>query len=376
LLCDAHLLIERRPGRFVYHDLLLAYATELSHRIDGDEQRAETVRRLVEHYLYSLGSASHAFMPFNARKIGEPPPGVAPVDFTGADLPTTLAWIDTEYENILAVSQLLPVHYGRFLWALSSYQQDIRYYLADSMALARRALAEAERGGDPWWPGFIHFILARSYLRLNRNEEARDELEQAIAVGRATGDPVRLAHGLLSLALSHTGLQGVPSPEDAARAYPLAVEAREIYQSMGDDLGRAEVGNTLELIGWHLYYQPGGRDEALALFRQAIEIFRNMSRGHNEASAWLTLGRVLRVDGQGEQAVAAFRQALELYGEHTDMRIEPLVELYLYYGETGQDQAAQASRAEALSLLETARYPDIDRLVRLLDSPAPSAGVR
>jgi len=38
-LVKASLLVEHVPGRYVFHDLLRAYATDLAHRIDTDQQR-------------------------------------------------------------------------------------------------------------------------------------------------------------------------------------------------------------------------------------------------------------------------------------------------------------------------------------------------
>jgi hypothetical protein len=70
--------------------------------------------------------------------------------------------------------------------------------------------------------------------------------------------------------------------------------------------------------------------------------------------------------GDPAGAVSAFEQAPELYGDMQDLRIEPLIGLYTTHLAAGDEKAAARARAEALSLLDTARYPDIDRLRAIL----------
>lgn len=70
--------------------------------------------------------------------------------------------------------------------------------------------------------------------------------------------------------------------------------------------------------------------------------------------------------GDPAGAVSAFEQALTLYGDMRDLRIEPLIGLYATHLAAGNEDAADRARAEALSLLDTARYPDIERLRAIL----------
>jgi DNA-binding SARP family transcriptional activator/tetratricopeptide (TPR) repeat protein len=364
-LRDAHLLIERRAGRFSYHDLLRAYAVELAAGADAENRRREALLRLVEHHLYSAGSASEILYPYRSPdRLGARPPEAAPVEFP--DRAAAFAWMDAEYENVLALTEVCPKHLGRFAWALASYQQDLRFFLDDSIDLARRALEVAGEQDGPWWIGFLHYLIGRALLRLNRRTEARAELERAIEVGRRTGDPLRLAHGLLSVAFCITGVHEVPSRRQAEAAFPYATEARELYSAMAQPMGRVEEANTLHPIGWYHFYQPGGRERALRHFRESVEINRRLSNRHGEASAWLQLARMLQVSGAAGEAVAAFQEALKLYGDVPGLRIEPLIGLYTCHRETGAGAEAERARSEALGLLETARYPDIARIRSIL----------
>jgi len=364
-LRDAHLLVERRAGRFGFHDLLRAYARELTTVEDSAERRQEVRLRLVKHHLYSAGNAGSVLYPYrNPDRLGPAPAGAAAIEF--ADRAAAFAWMDAEYENLLALTEVCPRHLGLFAWALASYQQDLRFFLDDSIDLARRALEVAKQDDDPWWVGFLHYLIGRGHLRLNRRGEARAELERAIEVGRQTGDPLRMAHGLLSVALCITGVHEVPSPRQAEAAFPYATEARELYRAMAQPLGRVEEANTLHPIGWYHYYQPGGRERALRYFRESVEINRRLANPHGAAGSWLQLARMLQVSGSHKEAVEAFEKALELYGDVPGLRIEPLIGLFTCYQEVGALDNAERVRSEALGLLETARYPDIARLRSIL----------
>lgn len=364
-LRDAHLLIERRAGRFCFHDLLKAYAVELSGNIDEEQRRRDALLRLVEHHLYSAGNASTVLSPYRSPdRLGPGPVEAATVEF--ADRAAAFAWMDAEYDNLLALTEVCPKHLGLFAWALASYQQDLRYFLDDSIDLARRALVVAEQEDDPWWIGFLHYLIGRGHLRLNRRAEARADLERAIEVGRRTDDPLRLAHGLLSVALCITGVHEVPSRQQAEAAFPYATEARELYRAMAPPVGRVEEANTLHPIGWYHYYQPGGREEGLRDFRASVEINVRLSNPHGAASSWMQLARMLQVSGRIGEAVTAFENALQLYADVPGLRIEPLIGLYTCHRASGDPDRAERARSEALGLLATARYPDIARLRSIL----------
>ena len=91
-LTRAHLLTQRVPGRFSFHDLLRAYADELTNAHDPPDERRAAVHRLLDHYLHSAHRAGELFRPGRADPIAMAPaqPLVTPenpADFqAGADL--------------------------------------------------------------------------------------------------------------------------------------------------------------------------------------------------------------------------------------------------------------------------------------------------
>src|SRR5262249_10244869 len=56
-LTRASLLAEHTHGRYTFHDLLRAYATDLAHRIDTDQQRRAATPRMLDHYLHTAHTA-------------------------------------------------------------------------------------------------------------------------------------------------------------------------------------------------------------------------------------------------------------------------------------------------------------------------------
>ena len=56
-LTRSRLLIEHLPGRFVLHDLLRAYAMELTHDHDPASERSAALTRLITHYEHTLRAA-------------------------------------------------------------------------------------------------------------------------------------------------------------------------------------------------------------------------------------------------------------------------------------------------------------------------------
>src|SRR5262249_29715466 len=52
-LIQANLLTEPIRGRFTFHDLLRAYASELAAEVDSDDERQAALIRLLDHYTHT-----------------------------------------------------------------------------------------------------------------------------------------------------------------------------------------------------------------------------------------------------------------------------------------------------------------------------------
>ncbi|MFF4243441.1 BTAD domain-containing putative transcriptional regulator [Streptomyces sp. NPDC001822] len=110
-LADHHLLVEHVPGRYTCHELLRAFADDLSSTLDASSTRSETRARMFEHYVYSADAATALIAPHRRTLILPPPrPGVHPQEFQGcAD---AAAWVSAQRHLLPALVRALD-HYPR-----------------------------------------------------------------------------------------------------------------------------------------------------------------------------------------------------------------------------------------------------------------------
>ncbi|HZM80031.1 MAG TPA: NB-ARC domain-containing protein, partial [Candidatus Limnocylindrales bacterium] len=95
-LTRANLLIEHVPGRYTFHDLLRAYATEQAHTTDPDQQRHTATHRLLDHYLHTAHIAGRLLDPHRDPITLTPAqPGVVPEHPT--DSQQALDWFAAEH---------------------------------------------------------------------------------------------------------------------------------------------------------------------------------------------------------------------------------------------------------------------------------------
>lgn len=67
-----HLIIERRAGRFVFHDLLLHHAREAAVVDESGEARAAALARLLDHYTYTAATAMDLLYPHEHHRRPQP----------------------------------------------------------------------------------------------------------------------------------------------------------------------------------------------------------------------------------------------------------------------------------------------------------------
>ncbi|BEL02060.1 BTAD domain-containing putative transcriptional regulator [Actinoplanes sichuanensis] len=359
-LVGAHLLVERRPGRYSYHDLIRSYAVGLA-----EVDRADVLRRLVEYHLHSANAAVHRYAPFKrADRVGPVPADVTPERFTSDR--RALSWLHAEYDNVMALAGLCDEPWGRrylapLAWALAPYQQDTRFALDDSFGLCERALAVT---GELWWSGFLNYMIGRGHLRLDQRAQARPYLVRTIEVGRATDDPQRLGNGLLGMAVVIMGLNNTPTREQTITAYPYAREALEVYRRY--EYGEPDCARALNPLAWYHFHRPGGMPEALRLLGEALAINRKWGHTHGAAGTLAIIGRVRHAGGDPAGAVAPFREAVTLLSDMPELQIEAMIGLYAALRDSGDVAEAERVGAEARVLTGKARYYDAERVRTVL----------
>jgi hypothetical protein len=101
-LARTNLLVEHAPGRYIVHDLLHAYATNLTHRLDTDAQRHASTHQMLDHYLHTAYAADRLIYPRRDQITLTPiHPRVTPENH--ADHEHAMAWFTAEHHVLLAI---------------------------------------------------------------------------------------------------------------------------------------------------------------------------------------------------------------------------------------------------------------------------------
>jgi hypothetical protein len=103
-LVHANLLAEHTPGRYSFHRLLRAYATDLTTTHDPQPDRHAATTRLLHHYLHTTHTAERLL--HRHPEPTEPPlpaavPGTAPEDL--ANHAEAMTWLRVEHPSLLAM---------------------------------------------------------------------------------------------------------------------------------------------------------------------------------------------------------------------------------------------------------------------------------
>jgi DNA-binding SARP family transcriptional activator/tetratricopeptide (TPR) repeat protein len=339
------LLTEPHPGRYVFHDLLRAYAAGQAEAADSLADRRAARTRLFGYYLTAAEAAAKALG--QSFVTGAPDPGAR--DFTGGD--AAMAWLDAERANLTAVA----ADAGGSGWpgctillaaALFRYLDDGGHF-TDAQAVHTAALDAARRAGDrAAQAGELRHCAAD--FRQGRYDQASGKLRQALEIYRGLGD--RFGQGRTLGNLGHVLRRQGSYAESADHHQQALVLARALGDTFGEALALDGLGTTLCLRG---HYQPAAEHhrQAIALCReigesrtegfalenlavalvrqerwqeaagcldQALAMLRQARCRYSEADITNTFGAILAGQGHHQEAAEHHRQALTLYRELGD----------------------------------------------------------
>jgi len=349
----AHLVAEHAPGRFMFHDLLRAYAAEQAAVCDSDAERRAAVHRMLDHYLHTVHAAALLVDPTrHPIELAVAQPGVTPEQL--ADAGQAVAWFEAECQVLLAVTSQaggagFDVHAWQLPWAMARFLDTLARWREWVMA-AQDALAAAERLGDQAALADAHHRLGCALDRVRSAEQAESHLEQAVSLYHELGDRTGEANARISLAAA-CGEQGrnADALSHCRQALALARAARNrAYQALA-----------LNSVGW---YQAmlGDYQQALSHCRQALALHRECGNRHGESNAWDSLGYAHHQMGEHAAAAACYQQALDLrfeLGEHL-ARAKTLISLGDVQDAGGSPAAARDAWQSALDILSALRHPD------------------
>jgi DNA-binding SARP family transcriptional activator/tetratricopeptide (TPR) repeat protein len=356
-LAEAHLLAEHRPGRYLLHDLLRAYAAELSRRHDDANARRHAVHRVLDHYLHSMYAAATQLNLRRGPMALQPPrAGVRPEPVHGHD--TAMSWCSAEHAILLATVELaveagFDRHAVQLASVLSTYLLRSAHW-QEQVATQELALSAARRLGDRSEQARALRGSALAYARAGRLEDADRQHRHALELFVALDDPV-------GQALAHTGLAMVAERRgqlaDSLRYNELALE---VYRTIGNEHWQA---NALNGVGWS-HALLGNHTVALAHCTQALTLLQRLGDREGQAHCWDSLGYAYQGLADYERAFACYRQAIDLCHELGDRywEADSLRNLGSAQNAAGQPATARKSWRKALDILSELDHPDADEL--------------
>jgi DNA-binding SARP family transcriptional activator/tetratricopeptide (TPR) repeat protein len=354
-LTRAHLVNEQIPGRYAFHDLLRAYATEQTATHDPEVDRHAALHRLFDHYLHTAYAADSR-LDTHRDPITLPPvqPGVSPE--TLANHAEAMAWFTIEHQVLLAAigrgsATGFDTHAWQLAWTLAVFL-DWRGHRYDSAATQEAAVDAARRVGDRHGQAVAHRLLAATYLRLGRQDDAITHLGRALELLVDLGDHAGQAR-------THLGMVRVLQQQDGSReALDHAQQALDLNRTAGNRAGQAAALNS---IGW-CYAKLGDYQQALAHCRQALTPHQQVGDRYGEANTWDSLGYAHHHLGQYGEAVACYQQALDIFRglEDRHNQAETLRNLGETQLATGDLDATRDTWQQALEILDELSHPDAD----------------
>ncbi|HKT00243.1 MAG TPA: tetratricopeptide repeat protein, partial [Rugosimonospora sp.] len=367
-LVRVHLVTEHTPGRYTFHDLLRAYATELADREDSRTRRRTALRRALDHYLHTAYAAAVLLYPYRDPITLDPAErGAQPEPLT--DGKQARAWFAAEQQVLAAlIDRATGQGFDRHAWQLAWTLVDFYLWQGDWPAWAasqRAAVGAAVRLGDGHAQAVAHFGLARPYLRMRRYRDARAHLRQARELFRRLGDTAGEAHTFFVLG-SLCERQG--RHQQALRH---AQRCLALFEAAGHPVGQAIALNN---VGWY-HTLLGEYEKGLGCCEQALHRMREIGDRHAEANTWDSIGLAHHYLGHHRDAIASFQRAADLFAElgDRDNWALTLARLGDARHAAGEIPTARRTWRQALAVLNELGRPDASALrARLSDSPPPS----
>jgi tetratricopeptide (TPR) repeat protein len=302
-LARAHLINEHVPGRFTFHDLLRAYASERCQAEETSERRDKAVGRLASWYLVTADAADRLLAPLR-RHVRIDPTESNVILLSFRDYDAALAWCEAERENLVATVQMAAeTGHHEQVWKLAIALVTffhLRKYRMDRLTTTNIALESARQIDDKW-----------------------GEAWSMLSTGAALAD------------LGH--------PDDAIISYE---EALHKWRELGDEYGQAMTLNDLS----EAYCDIGRFDDSLGSAQEALILWKDIRNPRSEAITLNCMGMACNGLSRPQDAVTYLEQAL--FAAHGADRYTEGISLYLLgvsFVELGQLREAETRFHEALT---------------------------
>jgi DNA-binding SARP family transcriptional activator/tetratricopeptide (TPR) repeat protein len=368
-LTRAHLLTEPRPGRVGFHELLRAYAMELSDCHDSPAEQGSARHRFLDHLLHTAEAGARLVMPSRLpMELAATFDGVRPEAL--ADRDRALAWFAEERPLLLATMAREPDGLDRHTWQLGWALYCAFYargHWHDNREIQQFALRAARRIDDRTGQAYSHRSLSCIGIELGQLTDAERHSRAALDLFDETGNLVATAALRLNL--------GIIAERQGAlhEAVRHTERAYDLCRAIGQRIGQAHALNNL---GW-LHVRLGDHRMALDQCRRALAILDQLGDRKSLASVWDSLGAVYSDTGERERARACYRRAIMLCRKAGDRFTE--ADIYINLGDrldrVGNPARAQRAWRRALTILDDLDHDGAADLRRRLQSlPASDPG--
>jgi DNA-binding SARP family transcriptional activator/tetratricopeptide (TPR) repeat protein len=350
-LTRAHLTHLTGPGRYGLHDLLRAYARDLSFASDSEQDRRAALTRLFDHYLHTAAAAMDTLLPSEQHRRPRIPVPDTPVPFV-TDYPAALAWMDNERSTLVAAtvhaaSGGWPSHASRLAATLYRYLDDGGHY-TEALTVHTQARIASSQTGDLMAQAEAEVGLGVVALRQGRRPQAAAHFRAGSALFHETGDRAGEMRALGNVGIFNLQ-QGRYKEATGLLQRTLALCA-EI-----DD--RASEGRILAALST-IDFQLGHYEQAITRIHQTMALCRETGDRTGEGHALCGLGEVMAWQGDGDRAIGFLQQALDLFHEigcrTGDARVLTIL------GDTrlrqGHFEQAAAYQRQALEVCRTIGY--------------------
>jgi DNA-binding SARP family transcriptional activator len=346
-LVDSNLVQQRRPGRYELHDLLHAYAAELSELNDSPSTREAASDRILSWYVHSVWHGAVALG--EPRPVGDldaPPADVVPLTFDGPR--EALAWLNGERSGIIdAVHRAaasgrhrIACHLTRTAWTYLIR----RRALDELVPLLEAATASARAAGDLAQEAEVVHLLGRAEEEQEDHLSAIASFERAAELFGTLDQPVGQAR-----ALSNVGvvLNNLGRLDDSIASFERVIA---IEERLGDP---RELGSTVNNLAM-TYIDMREYERALATASRAIELHQEAAEPIGEATALDTVGQALLGLDRPAEATDRLRRSRAMLRDLGARWEEGIVltNLGRAHRDAGELDAARSSWGDALAILD------------------------
>jgi DNA-binding SARP family transcriptional activator/tetratricopeptide (TPR) repeat protein len=336
-LTRAHLLTQLRAQRWDIHDLLKAYAAEQITIHDGEIERRDAIRRLLDYYLHTAHAAARLLEP-GSDPLKLPVLSDAVLPGPVIDDAEAMQWFAAEHHTLMNTIELAAhtgneTHAWQLAWTIVTWCS--RRGLSVDLATAQHtALQAAQRAGDHVGQAHAHLFVSRAAAMLDRDQEADTHRQQALELFQQLDDDIGQAtvHLELCRELDRQN-QHLPALQHAQRFV-------ELMRATNDRIGEA-VG--LNSVGW-CHARLGDHAQGLHFCHQALQLSQELGHRPLEARTWDSLGYANLHLGRLDEAADCYQHALDLYLQLGDEHLQAVT-----LDRLGDTQAAAGNRAAAQS---------------------------